>query len=251
VLIFLGERIIVLSTFFRYNFSKSEKLVASFEQHVNTALIATGILVVPLHASGLLSINESLVVLLMGVIGGVLPDLDSDNSKPIQIVFKMCSIMLPLIILLLAPFKISIVYTLAIWVGSAIFLHFTIFRTFLLLTSHRGVIHSIPMGFLFAQVTTLVYLELLNKELYFSLLAGFFIFFGFLIHLILDEIFSINALGLHVKRSFGTALKFYDKNNIAGSVVLYILIAITLFFIPIEKDLYLYIFNTIKEIKFL
>ena len=225
--------------------------MASFEQHVNTALIGTGILVVPLHTSGLLDIKESLIVLLMGVIGGVLPDLDSDNSKPIQIVFKMCSIMLPLIILLLSPIKISVLYTLAIWVGSAIFLHFTIFRTFLHLTTHRGIIHTIPMGFLFAQVTTLIFLELLHKELYFSLLSGFFLFFGFLIHLILDEIFSINALGMHIKRSFGTALKFYDKNNIAGTVVVYMLIAITLFFIPIEKELYIYIFNTMREIEFL
>ena len=203
--------------------------MASFEQHVNTALIGTGILVVPLHTSALVDIKESLVLLLMGVIGGVLPDLDSDNSKPIQIVFKMFSIILPLIILLLTPIKIPVLYTLAIWVGSAIFLHYAVFKTFLHFSVHRGVIHSIPMGLLSAQVGTLIFLKLLHKELYFSLLAGFFIFFGFLIHLVLDEIFSINALGMQIKRSFGSALKFYDKRNIAGTVVIYLLFGVTLF----------------------
>ena len=186
---------------------------------------------------------------MMCVIGGILPDVDSDNSKPIQIVFKMCSIMLPLLILLLLPFQISILYTLAIWIGSALFLQYGVFKTFLLLTTHRGVIHTIPMGFLAGQITTFIYLELLHKELYFSLLAGLFLFLGFLIHLILDEVFSINALGMHIKRSFGTALKFYAKNNIAGTVIIYLLIGISLFFIPIESELYIYIFNTVKEIK--
>lgn len=225
--------------------------MASFEQHVNTALISTGILVVPLHASALLDIKESLVILLMGVIGGILPDLDSDSSKPIKIVFKMCSIILPLIILLLTPIKIPVVYTLAIWVGSAIFLHYAVFKTFLHFSTHRGVIHTIPMGLLSAQISTLIFLKLLHKELYFSLLAGFFLFFGFMIHLILDEIFSINALGMQIKRSFGSALKFYDRRNIPGSIVIYLLFAATLFFIPIEKDLYLYIFHTFKDIKFM
>lgn len=225
--------------------------MASFEQHVNTALIGTGILVVPLHASALLDIKESLIILFMGVIGGILPDLDSDTSKPIQIVFKMCSIILPLIILLLTPIKIPIVYTLAIWVGSAIFLHYAVFKTFLHFSTHRGVIHTIPMGLLSAQLTSLIFLKLLHKELYFSLLAGFFLFFGFMIHLVLDEIFSINALGMQIKRSFGSALKFYDKRNIPGTIVLYLLFGVTLFFTPLEKDLYLYIFHTIKEIKFM
>jgi len=223
--------------------------MASFEQHVNIALIATGIVIIPLHTSALLDVKESIAVLALGVVGGVLPDLDSDNSKPIQIVFKMLSIFMPLFILLFSPINIPVLYALAIWIGSALFLHFTLFRTFLLITTHRGVFHTVPMGILFGQATTLVFLKLLHKSLDFSLLAGFFIFFGFSIHLLLDEIFSINALGMHIKKSLGSALKFYDRDNIAGTLLLYALIIVSFFFIPIDKDLYLQIFYAFEQIK--
>ncbi len=41
-------------------------------------------------------------------------------------------------------------------------------------------------------------------------MAGLFVFIGFLIHLILDEIYAVDFSGARLKRSFGSALKLFD-----------------------------------------
>lgn len=225
--------------------------MASFEQHVNVTVIATGIVIAPLHTAGLLDINQSLVALGLGLVGGMLPDLDSNNSKPIQIVFKILSIFLPLLVLLAVFDDLSIAKMLIIWLGASLFLHLGVFKVFLSLTTHRGIFHSIPMGLLFAQLTTLIFHYILDITMTTSLISGFFIFFGFMTHLLLDEIFSVNALGLRMKKSFGTALKVYDKNNHMGSIVLYALVIILFFIIPIESELFINIFDTLKNVKIL
>ena len=221
--------------------------MASFEQHINTAVVTTGMTVVPLHSAGLLDMNQSLVALSLGIFGTMLPDLDSNHSKPTQIVFKMSSIFLPLIVLLSIPNVLPIIYIIAIWIVSSVILHYVFFKIFLSITSHRGLFHSIPMGIFFAQATILLFYNILELERTFSLLAGFFIFFGFITHLVLDEIFSINVLGMELKRSFGSALKIYAKNNILGTLLLYALIVTMFYTISLEESLYINLYDDIYQ----
>ncbi len=223
--------------------------MASFEQHVNGAVIATGVAIAPLHSASLLDINQSLIVLCLGIVGGILPDLDSDNSKPIQIVFKMLSIFLPLIILLSVFNNLSLLELVGYWLISSLVLHLTLFKLFLVLTTHRGIFHSIPMGIVVGQVTVYIFYSVLDFSLVFSTIAGGFIIFGFIIHLLLDEAVSLNALGLNVKNSFGTALKFYDKNNLAGTMLLYALIGAFFFLTPLKLEVFSEIFEIMKNIR--
>ncbi len=223
--------------------------MAAFEQHVNIAVIATGVIIIPLHLAGLLDVNESILALCLGIIGGILPDLDSDNSKPIQIIFKMISIFLPLLILLFIGKNMSLLYIIPAWIILTLIINLTLFKFLLSLTIHRGIFHSIPMGFFIGQITTLSFYKLLSINLELSQFAGFFVFFGFIIHLLLDEIYSINAMGIRLKKSFGTALKLYSKNNIIGFLTLYALIGILYFYMPPITDTYLKLFETLKTIK--
>jgi len=225
--------------------------MASFEQHVNGAVIATGVVIAPLHTASLIDISQSIIVLGLGVIGGVLPDLDSDNSKPIQIVFKMASIFLPLLFILSISKNLSLIYLVGYWLLSTLILRLTLFKLFLVLTSHRGIFHSIPMGIVFGQITTLIFYYQLHYGLRFSTIAGIFVIFGFFIHLLLDEFVSLNALGLRVKNSFGTAFKLYDKNNLFGTAILYALIISFFFVFPIKEHIFVDMFNILKHIKLL
>ena len=50
--------------------------MALFEQHVNIAVIATGITIAPLYSAGLIDTNQSIILLGLGLLGGILPDLD-------------------------------------------------------------------------------------------------------------------------------------------------------------------------------
>ena len=221
--------------------------MAAFEQHINTAVITTGIIIVPFHSAGLLDISQSLVALSLGIFGTMLPDLDSNHSKPTQIVFKMSSIFLPLIVLLSIPTILPLLYIIGIWIASTLLLHYVFFKIFLSITSHRGLFHSIPMGLFFGLSTILIFYNVMDVEKTFSLFAGFFIFFGFMVHLTLDEIFSINVMGMELKRSFGSALKFYDKNNILGTVLLYALVITMFYTISLDQSLYIHLYDDVYK----
>ncbi len=223
--------------------------MASFEQHVNGAVIATGVVIVPLHTASLLDVNQSLIALALGLLGGVLPDLDSDNSKPLQVVFKIFSIFLPLLILLSFFGDSPLLYLMGYWVLSSLLLHLTLFSLFVKLSIHRGVIHSIPMGILFGQITTYIFYSFLGYDLSFSTIAGLFLSFGFLVHLLLDEIVSLNAIGLKMKKSFGTAFKLYDSRNLAGTLILYLMIIGFYFLLPVKVGIFIDIFEIIKNVK--
>ncbi|MDQ7084826.1 MAG: metal-dependent hydrolase [Sulfurovum sp.] len=223
--------------------------MASFQQHVNISVIASGVLVVPLHSAGLLSIYESLVMLILGVVGGMLPDLDLDHSKPSQIFFRILSIFVPLMILLQFSEEVPVIQMMILWVIFGLFLHFVLRKTLAQMTTHRGIFHTIPMGILFAQMALYTSQELLEQTVFVSSIVAFFIFFGFIIHLLLDEIYSVNFAGIQMKKSFGTALKIYDKNNLIGTAILYILILVFLQYAPIESDIFIEILSILKDIK--
>jgi len=222
--------------------------VASFAQHVNTAVVISGIAIAPLYGSSLIDINQALTLLFFGLIGGVLPDIDLENSKPIQITSSILSIFIPLLAILILLESLSISKMLLIWCVSALLLHFVIFKILLNMTAHRGIIHSVPMGVLLGYSLSLVFQHILLYEQLFSLLCGLFLFCGFIIHLILDEIISLNAFGMSFKKSLGTAFKFYEKENLIGTVILYMCIIILFVIFPIDFDDLISIFDSLKNI---
>lgn len=222
--------------------------MAAFKQHLNIAVIATGMVVVPLHASGVLTTYHSVLALFLGVVGGILPDLDSDSSKPVQIAFEILSIFLPLLILLLTVGKLPLLKTILLWIILTIVLRLTLFNVLLKLTVHRGLFHSIPMGFFIFEILTLIFYEVFNYSIQHSLILCFFIFYGFIVHLLLDEVYSVNLEGMKLKKSFGTAFKLYEKHNIKGTAILYFLIAISYFFTPLKEADFLHVVNIIKPL---
>jgi hypothetical protein len=99
-------------------------------------------------------------------------------------------------------------------------------RLFIELTVHRGIFHSIPMGFLLGIGTTIFLKTLFWIDISIAVWGGFFVTLGFLTHLILDEIYSVDLINRRMKKSFGTALTFYKKNNLFGTFIVYFLIAV-------------------------
>jgi hypothetical protein len=85
---------------------------------------------------------------------------------------------------------------------------------------HRGIYHSVLAGVLFAFLTAIAYYYVLGRHEGVSWLAGGFMFIGYMVHLVLDEIYSVDVLGTRVKRSFGTAMKFYDGRRLDHSIAM-------------------------------
>ena len=198
--------------------------MAAFKEHVNIATIATGVVVITLYNVGLLTLYQTFIALFIGILGGVLPDIDSDNSIPLQTIFKISSIIIPLLILLTFFPVMPIVKTILLWMMLTLLLKLTLFKLFLHLTHHRGLFHSVPMAIFIGEIAFSFAYYSAHINLQVSFIYGFIIFFGFIVHLLLDEIYSVNLYGVKMKKSFGTALKLYDKYNIAGTFILYILI---------------------------
>ena len=85
-----------------------------------------------------------------------------------------------------------------------------------------GVFHSIPASALFGFSTTAVAYHGFSLDPFTAWMAGAFISFGYLIHLLLDEIYSVNLAGVRLKRSFGTALKLFSWRYWGASILLYL-----------------------------
>ncbi len=225
--------------------------MAAFKEHVNIATIVTGVIIITLYNAEFLTLYQTLTALFIGILGGILPDIDSDSSIPLQTIFKIFSIIIPLLLLLILFPSMPIVKTIFLWIVLTIILKLTLFKIFLHLTHHRGIFHSIPMAVLVGEITFAIALYGAEIDVQVAAIYGFIIFFGFMIHLLLDEIYSVNAFGIKMKKSFGTALKFYDKHNRAGTFLLYIFAISLYFLLPNVNKIVLHFIETLSNIKLL
>jgi hypothetical protein len=85
---------------------------------------------------------------------------------------------------------------------------------------HRGIWHSILAAVFCAVATAVVFQHMLNKPAGVAWLAAAFMFVGYLTHLTLDEIYSVDVMDTRLKSSFGTALKFIDRRHFYSSLAM-------------------------------
>lgn len=159
-------------------------------------------------------------------LGGLLPDLDSDSGVPVRELFGVAAAVAP--ILLFDRVKalcrqsteqtvvaLAAIYLLIRYVLSYIFKNFTV---------HRGMFHSIPALVIAGLATYLIYpSDDVRRRLFLS--GG--VMLGFLSHLVLDEIYSVDFMGarLHLNKYAGSALKLFSKSWTA-TLMTYLVLAL-------------------------
>lgn len=203
--------------------------MANFNTHLTIALATSSSLATAGLMIGAFGFFEMILLAIIGAIGGLLPDIDLDNSKISQMAFNIASLFgASFLLLLFANFRpnqfnalFEPIDMIIAWGVLALVLKFGVFFLFSKFTRHRGAVHSIPYMAMLALLLVLLSYRFLNLSIPLSWLFGIFLFFGALVHLILDEIYSVNVYGLRTKRSFGTALKFYDKKQPITYLILY------------------------------
>jgi hypothetical protein len=147
-------------------------------------------------------------------VAGMLPDLDSDSGIPVRETLCFVSVLIPMLMLRrfqamgLGPEQIVMVSAF-LYVG----LRFGVGALFKRYTKHRGMWHSIPAALIAALAT---YLVCLSPDVQVRLLKSCAVFVGFVTHLVLDEIYSVDLYGRRIKKSFGTALKFFGRSRWAN-----------------------------------
>lgn len=164
-------------------------------------------------------------------IGGILPDLDSESGRPVREMFGLTASIAPLLLLgralyytglsntpetvmfLFLAMYLLIKYGLSMFVGAV--------------SVHRGMFHSIPALLIAAEGT---YLAFPSNSVKVKLLMGSGVAIGFLSHLLLDEFYSVQWSGVRVtlKKSAGSAIKFFGPRFGANAVAYMLLVGLTI-----------------------
>lgn len=206
--------------------------IAEFKTHLSVACMVSGLAATSLLVAGIANSKEVVLYFTLGSIGGVLPDVDSDNSVPVKLTFNVLALVVGFLVIFSQRPGCSVAELFLIWLASFILVKYIAFHFFARLTVHRGIIHSIPAAVLGGLLTTIVLNRLYDCSEFTAWMAGFFLFFGFIVHLVLDELYSVNLFGAQVKSSLGTAFKLGNFKDLKTTVLIYVAILVLFWFTP-------------------
>jgi len=157
-------------------------------------------------------------------VGGLLPDLDSDSGVPVRELFSLAAVLVPLLMwrrLMNANFSDEDLFLFL--AGVYVSIRYGFSRLFKRFTVHRGMFHSIP-GMLIAGL--IVYLSYQHPSMRTRVFFAVAVMIGFLSHLVLDEMCSVDFQGFTIKlnKYAGSAVKFFSP-SIIGTTCTYLILA--------------------------
>lgn len=195
--------------------------MAGFLVHSTSALIVSTGFSAYLCADNHLPLAWGGTLCALGALGGILPDIDSKESK----IARYSSLILGMALLLLVITQLSN-YLFALVLIPFMKLVDLGFKKW---TTHRGVFHSVPMCLLFATIAFIVS-DTLRFPTFFSLYCAGFLGGGYLFHLLLDEIWSLRK-GIGCP-SFGTGLQIFRSIFWKSFLLTYSLLGLLLYYTP-------------------
>lgn len=198
--------------------------MASFRAHFSFGIIL-GVAAVAAAVSFALSDDPGFFTALFiaAVIGGILPDMDSDSGVPFHVTFGTLSTIAGILVFLSAWKDAPDDYQrLILWPAGTAFVAWvivgSIFKRF---TRHRGMAHSLPAALLAGLCSFLV-----TQKFGFSdteaFLLSLSLMLGYVGHLVLDELYAaVNFHGVPFvpNQAFGSALKLFSRDTFSNVVV--------------------------------
>ncbi|MFN3744863.1 MAG: metal-dependent hydrolase [Hyphomicrobiaceae bacterium] len=209
--------------------------MANFATHIGVGTVVSGMLATLTLAADVVAPENLVAVTLAGVLGSVLPDIDLKDSRAGRAMFAGLAAFFSFAVLFTFAEKFSVAELWLLSIGTFLFVRYVVHAIFHRMSYHRGIYHSILAGFFFAFLTAIVYYYVLGRHEGVCWLAGGFMFIGYMVHLVLDEVYSVDVLGTRVKRSFGTAVKFYDGRRIDHSIAMALATVAALLLTPPTK----------------
>ena len=201
--------------------------MANFRTHVVGATAPSVVFAAWLADDQGLGLATSAACVVCGAAGGLLPDVDSESSISTRLIFTIVAALLAVVGAGVTYHYVDGEYRLLAPLGAALLTYlvvrYAVSELFHAVTVHRGVIHSIPMaaacGLGLFHAVSLAFPTLASLAMWPSIcLSG-----GFIAHLLLDELYSVDLQNARLKRSFGTALKIGSRSNLPGTAALYLL----------------------------
>jgi hypothetical protein len=167
-------------------------------------------------------------------LSGMLPDLDSDSGRPTRELFGVTAAIVPLLVIhRLRQNGVTPEGAVLAAAGVYVIIRFGVAWLFRCLTVHRGMFHSIPAALIAAE---LIFLAHHDSDARGRLILAGGVLLGFLSHLVLDELYSVDAQGLRVRfnKAAGSALKLASRSASATLLTWLILGGLT-YLIGIEQ----------------
>lgn len=194
--------------------------MANFTTHIAIGTVVSGALATLTLAADVVAPQNLVAVTLAGALGSVLPDIDLKDSRPSRAMFAGLAIFASFAVLFNAATHYSIAELWLLWLGTLVLVRYGLHAVFHRFAVHRGIWHSILAAVFCSVVTAIIFRYLLGKPDGVSWLAAAFMFVGYITHLTLDEIYSVDVMDTRIKSSFGTALKLFDRRHVYASVAM-------------------------------
>ena len=191
--------------------------MANFPTHIAVGTVVSGALATVTLAANVVTPENLVAVTLAGVLGSVLPDIDLKESRPSRAMFAGLAVFFSFAVLFSLENKYSIAEMLVLWLGTLVLVRYLGRSLFFHFSYHRGIWHSLLAAAFCGCLTAVVYSKLLGRKEGVAWLAAGFMVIGYLTHLVLDEIYSVDVMDAHIKASFGTALKLFDHKHLGES----------------------------------
>ena len=173
------------------------------------------------------SITQAAIAAILTWIAGMLPDMDSQSGKPVRELFGVTAALAPLLLLqhtneLGISDDRAMLFSLLLYGG----VRYGGAAVLGKLTVHRGMFHSIPALVIAAEATFLSYHSL---EIRVRLLMAMGVALGFMSHLVLDEMYSVQWDGVRIKlsKSAGSAVKFFGRDALPNGMALGLMMFLT------------------------
>ncbi len=209
--------------------------MANFTTHIAAGTLVAGALGTLTLAADVVAPENVIAVTLAGVVGSVLPDIDLQKSRAGRGMFAGLAVFFSFAVLFTYATKYSIAELWILWLGALIGVRYGLYFLFHKLSVHRGNWHSLMAGLLVAALTAIAFKYVFNRHEGVAWLGAGFMFIGYFVHLVLDEMYSVDITGRRLKASFGTALKFFDNRYPSAAIAMAAATAIALVLTPSPK----------------
>jgi hypothetical protein len=181
--------------------------MADFKTHLYGAAAASGVAALGIYSLGWTTRGHTLTLFLLGVAGGLLPDIDAPKSTPIRVFFTLLGVLLAFAMTFPFVGRYPLSVLAGLWLLIFVTVRLGIFALFSRYTVHRGIWHSWLAAIAAGLAGAAIAHRVSGLPAWESWLGGAFVTLGYFTHLLLDEIASVNLLGKRIRRSLGTALK--------------------------------------------
>lgn len=206
--------------------------MANFTTHIAAGTVVAGSLATLTLAADVIAPENLVAVTMAGVLGSVLPDIDLKDSRPSRAMFAGLAIFFSFAVLFTNAMRYSIAELWILWLGTLALVRYGLHAVFHRISVHRGIWHSILAAVFSAAATAVVFRYALGTHEGVAWLAAGFMFVGFIVHLVLDEIYSVDVMDTRIKSSFGTALKVLDRRHPMSSAAMAAAAALSFWLAP-------------------